>query len=216
MRDSLHLAITGIALLVATALFVEWRAEVRDRANLQATLAVAEQSLQRATASQQDRDRQLNDAVGKLESLKATVVTQQQILARLPEVLTLPKPLVATPVVATPNDVQPGAASDGSTRQSDSARGKLPEAPSPSTVAIPSEDLKPLYDFAVDCKSCQTRLTAATADLADEKTKTQALGRERDAALKLARGGSLRQRLGRAMKWFVIGAIAGAVAAKAH
>ena len=62
----------------------------------------------------------------------------------------------------------------------------------------------------------QTRLTAATADLADEKIKTQTLGRERDAALKLARGGSLRQRLGRAMKWFVIGAIAGAVAAKAH
>jgi len=90
MRDSLHLAITGIALLVATALFIEWRAEARDRAKLQATLAVAEQSLQRATASQQDRDRQLNDAVGKLETLKATVVTQQQILARLPEVLALP------------------------------------------------------------------------------------------------------------------------------
>ncbi len=210
MRDSLHFAITGIALLVATALFIEWRAEVRDRAKLQATLAVAEQSLQRATASQQDRDRQLNDAVGKLESLKTTVVTQQQILARLPEILALPKPLVAT------QNMQHGAASDGNPQGAENARGKLPEAPTPSTVAIPGEDLKPLYDFAVDCKTCQTRLTAATADLADEKTKTQALGRERDAALKLARGGSLRQRVGRAAKWFLIGAIVGTVAAKAH
>jgi len=60
-------------------------------------LAVAEQSLRARTASQQDRDHQLNDAVGKLAALKATVLTQQQILARLPEVLALPKPLVATP-----------------------------------------------------------------------------------------------------------------------
>ena len=210
MRDSLHLAITGIALLVATALFVEWRSELRDRAKLQATLAVAEQSLQRATASQQDRDRQLNDAVGKLETLKATVVTQQQILVRLPEVLALPRPLVAT------QTVQPGVSLEGNPPPANSGRGKLPEAPSPSAVGIPNEDLKPLYDFAVDCKTYQTRLATATADLADEKTKTQALGRERDAALKLARGGSLGQRLGRAAKWFVIGAIAGAIAAKAH
>jgi hypothetical protein len=209
MRNWIHLAITAVVLLIATTLFVEWRSEVRDRAKLQATLAVAEQSLQRATASQQDRDRQLNDAVGKLAALKSTVVTQQQILARLPEVLDLPKPLVAT------QNVQPGVPSNNP-RDAESPARKLPEAPSRSTVAIPSEDLKPLYDFAVDCKTCQTRLATATADLADEKTKTQALGRERDAALKLARGGSLRQRLGRAMKWFVIGAIAGAVAAKAH
>src|SRR5882672_2143488 len=107
MRNWIHLAIMAVALLIATTLFVEWRSEVRDRAKLQATLAAAEQSLQRATASQQDRDRQLNDAVGKLEALKATVVTQQQILARMPEVMALPKPLVAT------QTVQSGAASGG-------------------------------------------------------------------------------------------------------
>src|SRR5204863_5281900 len=138
-------------LLIATTLFVEWRSEVRDRAKLQATLAAAEQSLQRATASQQDRDRQLNDAVGKLAALKATVVTQQQVLARLPEVLPLPKPLVVT------QSVEPGVPSDASSHGVDSVRGKLPEAPGPTTVALPAEDLKPLYDFAVDCKTCQTR-----------------------------------------------------------
>ena len=210
MRYWIYLAITAVALLIATTLFVEWRSEVRDRAKLQATLSVAEQSLQRAAANQQDRDRQLNDAVGKLAALKATVVTQQQILARLPEVLALPKPLVAT------QNLQAGAASDNTPHGADSARGKLPEAPSPSQVAIPAEDLKPLYDFAVDCKTCQTRLAAATADLADEKTKTQALGRERDAALRLAKGGSAWRRVGRAAKWFVIGVAAGAILSRAR
>ncbi|HLZ14304.1 MAG TPA: hypothetical protein VKP58_17110 [Candidatus Acidoferrum sp.] len=210
MRDSIHLAITAVALLVATTLFVEWRSEIRDRAKLQATLDKAEQSLERANAAQQDRDRQLNDAVGKLEALKATVVTQQQILARLPDVLSLPKPIV---MQQAPN---PSAAPESRVGTSVARAGATHDAPTPTTTAIPNEDLKPLYDFAVDCKTCQARLATATADLADEKSKTQALGRERDAALKLARGGSLRQRLGRAMKWFVIGAIAGAIAAKAH
>src|SRR5256885_16508440 len=210
MRNWIHLAITAVVLLIATTLSVEWRSEVRDRAGLQATLAAAEQSLQRATASQQDRDRQLNDAVGKLAALKATVVTQQQILARLPEVLVLPKPLVAT------QNVQPGVAPGNNPHGAESPADKLPEAPGPSTVAIPAEDLKPLYDFAVDCKTCQTRLATATADLADEKTKTQALGRERDAALRLAKGGSAWRRVGRAAKWIGIGVAAGAILARAR
>jgi len=150
MRDSLHLAITGIVLLVAAALFVEWRAEVRDRAKLQATLAVAEQSLQRATASQQDRDRQLNDAVGRLEALKATVVTQQQILARLPEVLPLPKPLVMQQASKPPDPAAPSIVGAG-TRP---GAAPPPDAPTPNAATVPSEDLKPLYDFAVDCKAC--------------------------------------------------------------
>jgi hypothetical protein len=74
------------------------------------------------------------------------------------------------------------------------------------------------YDFAVDCKACQTKLATATADLADEKAKIRAMGRERDAVLKAARGGSLRQRMGRgrAAKWVFRGVVAGAIAAKAH
>src|SRR5439155_590134 len=38
---------------------------------------------------------------------------------------------------------------------------------------------------------------------------------ERDAALRIARGGSAWGRIGRAAKWFFIGAVAGALAAKA-
>jgi hypothetical protein len=51
--------------------------------------------------------------------------------------------------------------------------------------------------------------------LTDEKTKTAALTKERDAAVRAAKGGSVLRRIARAGKWFAIGAAAGAIAAKA-
>jgi hypothetical protein len=45
--------------------------------------------------------------------------------------------------------------------------------------------------------------------------KTTSLTRERDDALRIARGCSILRRIGRATQWFLIGAAAGAVAAKA-
>jgi hypothetical protein len=82
------------------------------------------------------------------------------------------------------------------------------------TIGLPAEDLKPLYDNALACKGCQAQLAAAQADLKDEKTKTATLGRERDDALRVARGGSVLRRVARAAKWFVIGAAAGALAVR--
>jgi hypothetical protein len=79
---------------------------------------------------------------------------------------------------------------------------------------MPVEDLKPLYDAAVACKECQVELAAAQANLKDEKAKSAAVSRERDDALRVAKGGSLLRRVARAAKWFVIGAAAGAAAAK--
>lgn len=87
------------------------------------------------------------------------------------------------------------------------------EQPNPK-VQLPAEDLKPLYDFAVDCRECQAQLAAAEGNLKNEQTKTQALSRERDVALQAAQGGSVFRRVVRAAKWSVIGAAAGAVAAK--
>jgi hypothetical protein len=92
----------------------------------------------------------------------------------------------------------------------------LPDSdPQQFQAVIPSADLKPLYDFAVDCKACQAKLTATQADLADEKTKSATLAKERNEAVRVANGGSILRRLGRAAKWFAIGAAAGAIAARA-
>jgi hypothetical protein len=45
-------------------------------------------------------------------------------------------------------------------------------------------DLKLLYDFALDCKACQAKLAASERDLTDEKTKTDALTKEREAPVR--------------------------------
>lgn len=122
--------------------------------------------------------------------------TPEQVVKVLPELLSVPKPLELEPQTTPATD-----------------KGKAAAA-LPPKVELPAEDLKPLYDYALGCKACQAELAAEQADLKDEQAKTQALGRERDAALRAARGGSVLRRVARAAKWFVIGAAAGAVAAK--
>jgi hypothetical protein len=72
--------------------------------------------------------------------------------------------------------------------------------PAKTQAIIPAEDLKPHYDFTVDCKVCQARLAAAQNDLTDQKTKIAALTKERGHALQIARGGSVWRRMGRAAK----------------
>jgi hypothetical protein len=92
----------------------------------------------------------------------------------------------------------------------------LPDAPGPAQTqtVIPNQDLKPLYDFALDCKSCQAKLANVQGDLTDVRAKTAALTKERDAALRAAKGGGTWKRIARAAKWFAMGAAAGALAAK--
>jgi hypothetical protein len=90
------------------------------------------------------------------------------------------------------------------------------QSPSPDQAILPIEDLKPLYDFAIDCKACQAKLSAAEADLTDERAKAALLTHERDEAVTVAKGGSVLRRIARNAKWLAIGALAGAVAAKAH
>jgi len=118
-----------------------------------------------ASASQAERDRQLATTLSKLDDMKAAAKTQQQILAKLPQILSLPKPRQVLPCPAD---------SKASAKSSAQSMLTIPDVPAPKAAAvIPSENLKPLLHFAVDCRACQARLAAATADLADEKTKTQ-------------------------------------------
>jgi hypothetical protein len=201
LRFWIRLAAFCAAVIFAAALFYAWRAERRDRGLLAADLAKTQQALSEATARQVDRDQQLAKLLASSEERKRTVVAPAQIIQQLPHELPLPVPLNLTPST-------PASSSDaiGSSRPADMT--SLPQ------VALPAADLKPLYDFAVDCNACRARLSAATSDLADERTKSAALGRERDNALRIARGGTIWRRVGRAAKWFVIGAAAGAAAAK--
>jgi hypothetical protein len=213
----LRLAELTISAILATSLFLAWRAEREDRAKLAVQLATAQQSLTQATDRQQSRDTDLLRTLADLATQKRQVLTPQQILQALPQQIPLPQPITLTspqtttttsPQVATPGAVSSAPAKDITSKY------QKPTAPEPQAV-IPGGDLKPLYDFALDCKACQSKLTAAQSDLADEKSKTATLTKERDAAVRAAKGGSTLQRTARAAKWLLIGAAAGTLAARA-
>lgn len=194
---------------LALAVFVAWRANRRDSAQLASELATTKQLLAAADTRQHDRDARLAETLTALAAQKRTVVTPAQIVRELPREIGLPSPIV----------LQSADANSSIPNQTDNQpRGNATPAheanQSESQAVIPPEDLKPLYDFTIDCKACQAKLTAAQADLSDEKIKTAALTKERDHALQIARGGSPFRRIARAAKWFLIGAAAGAVAAK--
>jgi hypothetical protein len=197
-------------MLLTVAVIVSWRADRRDRTQLAGELASTKKALAEADTRQHERDTQLAQTLSALANLKRTIVTPAQIVRELPSEIPLPTPITlqsATPANSLATEVP--AAPNLNSPAPPATDGKLSQA------VIPAEDLKPLYDFALECKACQAKLTAAQSDLTDERTKTAALAHERDDALRLARGGNVWRRLGRAAKWFVIGAAAGAIAAKA-
>jgi hypothetical protein len=213
-KPILRLSELAVTLVLATSLFLAWRAERTDRAKLATELAAAQQSLTQVSDRQQSRDADLLHTLATLAAQKRDVQTPQQILQALPQQIPLPQPIIVTvptPSTTIPDQVAPvKAATNGSTENSVAK----PTAPEPQAV-IPSADLKPLYDFALDCKACQSKLTAAQSDLADEKSKTATLTKERDEAVRTAKGGSTLQRFARAAKWLLIGAAVGTLAARA-
>jgi type II secretory pathway pseudopilin PulG len=210
MGTWIKIAAVVVVAVLAAGVFVGWRDARKEQAALQRELKTTQQALAEATARQASRDEAVNDLVAGLKKKEAAVQKPAQVVAALPDVITLPAPITieAERPASPPSSGQAeGGPHTGKSVTSD-VDGVQPK------VNFPAADLKPLYDFAADCKACQAKLGAAQADLADEKVKSQALGRERDDALRAAKGGSVLRRIARAAKWFAIGAAAGAIAAK--
>jgi hypothetical protein len=209
---SIRLAELLVSAILAFALVAAWRAERRDRAQLASELSVAKQALAQADARQHDRDTQLLQTLSTLAAEKRTVTTPEQIVRDLPHQMALPAPIVLQSVPSeNPSRTQAQANADPSRP---SRPGDNPSK-APTQAVIPVEDLKPLYDFTLDCKACQAKLAASQGDLTDEKAKTVVLAKERDDAVRAAKGGSVVQRVARAAKWLAIGAALGAVASRA-
>src|SRR5258708_1036834 len=166
---------------LAAAILSACPAARRDRAQLAADLAAAKQELAQADARQHERDAQLVQTLATLAAEKRTITTPAQIVRDLPQQISLPSPIVLQPA-PSPN---PGADPTRPANAADPARDS-----NQSQAAIPAEDLKPLYDFTLDCKACQSKLTATQGDLADERSKTAILTPERHAAVRPAQGGS--------------------------
>ncbi|MBZ5540718.1 MAG: hypothetical protein LAN61_09390 [Acidobacteriia bacterium] len=205
-------ALAVLAVCALGAFFVReeiaWR---RERARLTEEIAAARKLVQEADARQRQRDAELDAALGRIALRKRAVQTPQEIVRELPRDLPLPAPITLA-AEGTAAQKQPSAPAQAA---GESRAPSAAVADSNRPAQLPVEDLKPLFDFVQDCKSCQVELAGARGNLADERAKTAALTRERDAALRLARGGGFWRRTARAAKWFAVGAAAGAVAAKA-
>ena len=154
--------------------------------------------IQQAGIREKQRDSQLAAALAAIQAQKRAVHTPQQAANQLPTVLP-PLPLPVS--IHTTNLSAP-----------------LPPGESPlTTISIPQPDLVPLYDDLQDCRASAVQNDALKNNLADERTRSAALQRERDAANAAAHGGTILQRLKRTAKWFAIGLATGAaVAAVAH
>jgi hypothetical protein len=205
--------IVELAFVVALALawFFSWRADRSDRTQLAAELAATKQLVAAADAQQHTRDARLAETLKSLAAEKRRTVTPAQIIRELPRDLGLPSPIVlqASPAASSSNaSAQSGKSATGNESAASNAKSE------PVQAMLPAEDLKPLYDFTIDCKACQAKLATAQSDFADEQKKTAALTKERDDAMRIAKGGSAWGRIGRAAKWLLIGAAAGALAAK--
>ena len=198
LRIWIRLAELLVTVILALSLIEAWHAERRDRTQLAAELATTKQALAQADSRQHDRDTQLLQTLSTLATEKRTITTPAQIIRELPQQMGLPAPIVLQPIPTATKTDSKGASPIGQTQ-----------------AVIPAEDLKPLYDFTLDCKACQAKLAASQGDLTDEKAKTVVLTKERDAAVRIAKGGSILRRIARAAKWFAIGAAAGAIAARA-
>ena len=223
-KFSLRLAAALFAFVLAAMLAAAWHADRRDRAQLAADLAAAKQALAQDAARQHARDAQLAQTLSTLAAEKRAATTPAQILRDLPRQLPLPTPITLIPAATQPSPSAPPTTPCSSgpvcgpegLDSSASAHSRAGVKPASASAVIPASDLKPLYDFAIDCRACQAKLAAAQADLSDERAKTVILTRERDEAVRAAKGGSLLRRVARNAKWLAIGAAAGAIAARAH
>ena len=241
MRNTLEISGILLAVLLAAMAFHAWLTEHDDRLRMQATIATQKQALDAADTREHDRAATLKDTLAQIEALKRQTQTPAQVVRDLPKFLSLPQPMTLdsppgpTPAIqkgtgpsktgpcvpkkdcpssaplsssdASPTESVPGL--DSPTLAAPTNQQALPDAPS---AQIPGGDLKPLFDYVQDCRSCQVQLAAAKQNAADDAAKLTAVARERDAAVTVAKGGTFWQRLRRNALWFAVGAGAGAVA----
>lgn len=240
IRRIIEISGTLVVLLLAAMAIHAWLAEHDDQLRMQATIAAQKQLLDAADARERDRDGALKSTLAQIDSLKRSVQTPAEILRDLPNYLQLPQPITMAPSGGPATAGQRGtgvseepacSGKDGCSPAGEfdqtpsskvmsqsSQRGRsavqnqdLPDAPSPA-AQIPAADLKPLYDYVQDCRSCQAQLATAKLNASDNAVKIAAITRERDAALTAAKDGTVWRRLRRNVLWFAVGAGAGTAA----
>lgn len=144
-------------------------------------------------ASESANQAQLVSSLAAIGTMRQQVQTPTQVVQAIPQVLTLPAPVVQV------------------TQAQAKAADALPDAPHVHTgdLIIPQEDVKPFYDAQLDCKVNATKLSSCTETV----TNLTALGTVKDNEIKqqevVIKGGTKWQRIKRAAKWTAIGSVIG-------
>jgi hypothetical protein len=171
----LRLAEILTAAAIAATVLAAWRADRRDRAQLAAELAAAKQTLAQADTRQHDRDAKLLQTLATLAAGKRAVTTPAQIIRDLPNQVPLPAPITLQSAEPTTKPEKPTCSSGpicGPEALESTRPITNPTSKAPTQAILPTQDLKPLYDFAIDYNACKAKLAAAQADLTDERAKT--------------------------------------------
>jgi len=163
----IRLAEITLVLLLVGAVILAWREARNDRAQLQSQLAAANQAIAAATASQQDHNAKLTDALAAIAAEKKAATTPGQLLAGIAQQVGLPTPLSlqsakppANSPAGNPPEAQASPNLDSPSPPSPSLPTPSPPSPSPATTStelpsapiaqIPAADLQPLYDYALN------------------------------------------------------------------
>jgi type II secretory pathway pseudopilin PulG len=218
IRRTMELIAFAIAILIAAMAAHAWLASRDEQRRLATTLSQQKQLLEAADARERTRQSALSQTLAKIENLKRTTKTPQQIVKAIPQYVPLPQPITlmsgqqgTTTLKDSSGESERRTSegvSDGPVPQSsdqtriDCLDTVLPSAPA---AQIPSADLKPLFDYIQDCRACQAQLAVAKQNAADDASKIAALTKQRDAAITATKGGTTWCRLRRNALWFAIG-----------
>jgi hypothetical protein len=208
MRRTFEISGMVLAVVFTAMAFSAWISEHDDKLRMQATMAAQKQLLDAADARERARSSALKDTLDHINALKRSAQTPAEIIRDLPEYLPLPQPITLNGS-ETSSSTSPSAKINARGAAPTTQDKLLPDSP---FARLPVADLKPLYDYVQDCRSCAAQLAAAKQNEADDRAKLSALTRERDAALTAAKGGTFLRRVRRNARWFGIGFASGAVA----
>jgi hypothetical protein len=208
----------GIALFVGAIVFHAWLNARAVQRQIESSLRTQEGVIASVNSAEAKRDQSLQGVLNEISKVKHATKTPLQVVTELPKYLPLPAPISLTSAVTHQLSENSSllTASTGDSPPSPVTPGEAAFPPKPAVgygpkpdVELPTQDLKPLFDFVQDCRSCEIELEAARQLASANSAKLTAVTRERDLALKAAKGGSNWIRLRRGFEWFAVGALAG-------
>jgi hypothetical protein len=199
-----------VAVILVLALFAlgfhEWIREHDARVQAEAaakqaqgTIVDLQKQRDTLTAAAKQRDDAAAATIAALSRAAAAQTTPKQIAAWLPKQIPVPQPVTVQIPAANPANPAP-----------------------PAIASIPEADLAPLKDFIVQAKTCAVELPNARQDVSSCQQQLKLAGEQLSAAQneaaswKKAAKGTFWGRVKHDVKWFAVGAAAGAIAGLAH